>query len=272
MKDQNKEETMEQIQEDIFRKSFPPAGISEVEWKARVELALAYRMVDYYGWTTQVYNHISLRIPGTEHILINPFGLLYSEIKPSNLVKIDLDGNKVDDSPYPVNKAGFVIHSAIHKARSDLNCVLHTHNPETIAVSTLKCGFIPLHQESYQFYERIGYHNFEGIVLDEAEQERLVSSLGETNHTLLLHNHGSLTAGVNVATAFVRMYQLIFGSLVQLKAMSTGQELIQASEKVMIKTREQFEGGDSQAGAQVLLPEWPAYYRMMKKIDPNWDQ
>ena len=138
--------------EDLFNKKLDSKTYSDIEWKARVDLALAYRLVDYYGWTTQVYNHISLRIPGTDHILINAFGLMYSEIKPSNLVKIDLDGNKVDDSPYPVNKAGFVIHSAIHKARHDLNCVMHTHNPDTQAVSALQCGFIPLMQEAYQFH------------------------------------------------------------------------------------------------------------------------
>ena len=256
---------------DIFEKSFTPAGFSEVEWNTRRELALAYRLVDYYGWTAQVYNHISLRIPNTEHILINPFGLMYKEIKPSNLVKIDFDGNKVDDSPYPVNKAGFLIHSAIHKARPDLNCVLHTHHPDTIAVSALKCGFVPIHQESYLFHERIGYHNFEGIVLDESEQARLVASLGATNHTLLLHNHGSITTGVSVASAFVRMYHLIFGCQIQIKAMSTGQELIPVSEDAMIKTRAQFESGESQAGAEVVLPEWPAYLRMMKSLDPDWD-
>ena len=257
--------------EDLFNKKLDSKTYSDIEWKARVDLALAYRLVDYYGWTTQVYNHISLRIPGTDHILINAFGLMYSEIKPSNLVKIDLDGNKVDDSPYPVNKAGFVIHSAIHKARHDLNCVMHTHNPDTQAVSALKCGFIPLMQEAYQFHERIGYHKFEGIVLDECEQDRLVGEMGTTNHSLMLHNHGVITTGASVAWAFVRMYQLIQGCMVQIKAMSTGEEIIQASKEAMIKTRHQFESGEAQAGAEVRLPEWPAYYRMMKRIDPNWD-
>lgn len=257
---------------DIFEEIQAPIKYSDTEWKARVDLALCYRLVDYYGWTTQVYNHISLRIPGTDHILINAFGLMYSEIKPSNLVKIDLDGNKVDGSPYPVNKAGLIIHSAIHKARHDLNCVMHTHNPDTQAVSALKCGFIPLMQEAYQFHERVGYHHFEGIVLNDSEQERLVSVLGEKNHTLMLHNHGVVTTGESVASAFVRMYQLIQGCVVQIKAMSTGQEIIQASTEAMIKTRHQFEGGEAQAGAQVRLPEWPAYYRMMKRIDPTWDK
>lgn len=258
--------------QDIFESSLAPKGYSEIEWKARVDLALCYRLIDYYGWTTQVYNHISLRIPGTEHILINPFGLMYSEIKPSTLVKIDLDGNTVDGSPYPVNKAGFVIHSAIHTARSDLNCVLHTHNSDTQAISCLKSGFIPLMQEAYQFHERVGYHKFEGIVLDEGEKERLVSALGTTNHTLILHNHGVITTASDASWAFVRMYQLIKGCEVQLKVMATGDAIIQADEGVMRRTRQQFEGGDAQAGAQVRLPEWPAYYRMMKRIDPNWDK
>lgn len=257
---------------DIFNSSPVPKGYSEVEWAARVDLALCYRLVDYYGWTTQVYNHISLRIPSTEHILINPFGLLYSEIKPSNLVKIDLDGEKVDESPYPVNKSGFVIHAAIHKARSDINCILHTHNPDTQAVGVLECGFIPLIQEAYQFYERLGYHKFEGIVLDESEQERLIKAIGNKNHTLLLHNHGSITTGSSVALAFIRMFNLIQACMVQLKALSSGEELIQASEAAILKTRGQFEGGAAQGGAQVRLPEWPAYYRMMKRLDPGWDK
>jgi len=255
---------------DIFDSIVTPIGYSDVEWQARIELALCYRMVDYYGWTTQVYNHISYRIPGTEHLLINAFGLLYSEITPSNLVKIDFDGNKLDDSPYPVNKAGNVIHTAIHKGRPDVHCVMHTHNTDVQAISALACGFIPLFQEAYMFHERVGYHPFEGIVLDEREQARLVDSIGTKNHTLMLNNHGVITTGPDVAWAFMRMYQMIQACQVQLKAMASGGELLQASADAMSKTREQFEGGEAQAGAQVRLPEWPAYYRLMNRIDPNW--
>jgi len=258
--------------EDIFESTVTPPGYSDVEWKARVDLALCYRMVDYYGWTTQVYNHISYKIPGTEHLLINAFGLLYSEIKPSNLVKIDFDGNKVDDSPYPINKAGNVIHTAIHKGRPDIHCVMHTHNIDVQAVSSLKCGFIPLFQEAFMFYDRIGYHDFEGIVLDANEQQRLVTSIGPTNHTLMLKNHGVITTGPDVAWAFMRMYQMIQGCAVQLKTMASGGELNEISKEAMELTREQFEGGDAQAGAQVRLPEWPAYYRLMNRLDPNWDK
>lgn len=256
--------------DDIFNSMVTPAGYSEVEWQARVELALCYRMVDYYGWTTQVYNHISYRIPDTEHLLINAFGLLYSEITPSNLVKIDFDGNKLDNSPFPINEAGNVIHTAIHKGRPDIHCVMHTHNTDLQAVSALECGFIPLFQEAYMFYDRIGYHPFEGIVLDATEQERLVESIGTENHTLMLNNHGVITTGPDVSWAFMRMYQIIQGCEVQLKAMASGGKLLQASDEAMIKTREQFEGGAAQAGAQVRLPEWPAYYRLMNRIDPNW--
>lgn len=258
--------------EDIFDAGIIPAGYSEVEWKARVQLTLCYRLVDHFGWTTQVYNHISYRIPGTEHILINAFGLLYSEIKPSNLVKIDLDGNKVDDSPYPINAAGIVIHTAIHKAKPEINCVMHTHNIDVQAVSALKCGFIPLMQESYQFHKRIGYHNFEGIVLDEAEQERLITAIGEKNHTLILHNHGVVTVGSDVSWAFEYMFQIIRGCEVQIKTMSSGAKIHQASNEAILKTRAQFEGGDSSCGAHVALPAWPAYARMMSKIDLNWNK
>jgi len=258
--------------EDIFASTVTPPGYSDVEWQARVDLALCYRMVDYYGWTTQVYNHISYRIPGTEHLLINAFGLLYSEIKPSNLVKIDFDGNKIDDSPYPINQAGNVIHTALHKGRPDVHCVMHTHNANVQAVSALKCGFMPLYQEAFMFYDRIGYHSFEGIVLDESEQQRLIASLGPTNHTLMLNNHGVITTGPDVAWTFMRMYQIIQGCDVQLKAMASGGELIAVSDDAMRKTREQFEGGDAQAGAEVRLPEWPAYYRLMNRLDPNWDK
>jgi len=255
---------------DIFLAPYVPPEFSEVEWQARLDLALCYRLVDYYGWTSQVYNHISLRIPGTEHLLINGFGFMYHEIKASNLVKIDIDGNIVDGSPYPVNKAGYYIHSAIHTARPDLQCVIHSHDIDCQAVASIEGGFIPLTQESCQFHERIGYHDYEGIVLDAAEKARLVGVLGATNHTLLLHNHGVITTGPSATWAFVRLYQIIRGCQVQLRAMASGQPLKRIPEEVMIKTREQFEGGDAQAGAQVRHPEWPACIRLMDRHAPDW--
>ncbi len=256
--------------EDIFNLDPVPAGYSPVAWQARVDLALCYRLVDHYGWTTQVYNHISLRIPGTEHLLINGFGFLYDEIRASNLVEIDMDGNPVDDTPYPVNRAGIHIHTALHEARPDIGCVAHTHQLDCQALCAIEGGFIPLTQEGCQFHERIGYHEFEGIVLDPSEKSRLADALGPVNHTLILYNHGVITTGSSAVWAFVRMYELIRGCAVQLRAMATGQPLKRLPEHILLKTRKQFEGGDAQVGALVRHPEWPAYYRLMDRIDPTW--
>lgn len=245
-------------------------GCSPEEWRARVELAAAYRLVHHYDWTAQVYNHITARIPGTEHLLINAFGLSYDEIRASNLVKIDIAGNKVDDSPFPVNQAGYVIHSAIHAARKDVQCVLHTHSPNAVALSATQTDFVPLSQEGCQFYQRVAYHDFEGIALDIDERRRLVADLGPTHHTMLLRNHGLLVTGPSICWAFVRLYQFEIAAGVLLRAMATGAPLLSIPEKVMIRTREQFECGDAQAGALVRHPEWPAALRMLDRIDLSY--
>jgi ribulose-5-phosphate 4-epimerase/fuculose-1-phosphate aldolase len=247
-----------------------PKDCAEEEWKTRVELAALYRLVHHYGWTSQVYNHITARIPGTEHLLINAFGLSYDEIRASNLVKIDIDGRKIDDSPFPVNAAGYTIHSAIHAARPDLQCVAHTHSTNAVALSAVKGGFLPLTQEGCQFFERVGYHEYEGIALDLSERERLIRDLGPDNHTLLLCNHGLLVTGPSVIWAFVRLYQFEVAAGIQLKAMASGAPLRRLSPEVMRKTRQQFEGGDAQAGALVRHPEWPAALRMLDRADPSW--
>jgi len=246
------------------------AGLSQEEWQTRVELAAVYRLVHHYGWTSQVYNQITARIPGTEHVLINAFGLAYDEIRASNLVKIDLDGNKVGDSPYPVNAAGFTIHSAVHAARSDVACVAHTHSPNATALAALRIDFVPLAQDGYQFYGRVAYHEFEGIALDLEERERLVRDLGRDKHTMVLRNHGLLVMGESIVWAFVRLYQFEVAAGIQLRAMATGQPLSIPPEAVMLRTREQFEGGAAQAGAMVRHPEWPAELRKLDRIDPSW--
>lgn len=245
-------------------------GYNAEEWRTRVELAACYRLVHHYGWTSQVYNHITARIPGTEHLLINAFGLQYEEIRASNLVKIDIEGNKVGDSPFPVNKAGYVIHSAVHAARPDVQCVLHTHSRNAVALSAAQTEFVPLNQEGCQFFERVAYHAFEGIALDTDERRRLVEDLGPTNHTVLLWNHGLLTMGPSICWAFVRLYQFEVAAGVQLRAMATGAPLRRIPDKVMAKTREQFEGGEAQAGAYVRHPEWPAALRMLDRMDPSY--
>ncbi len=250
----------------------PPNGVSDNEWQARVDLAAAYRLTHLYGWTSVVYNHITLRVPGTDHFLINPFGLRYDEITASNLILIDLDGNKVDPAnQWPVNKAGYHLHSAVHRARpDDLHCVMHTHETYSQTLASLNVEVLPMVQEACQLYERIGYHDFEGIVLDSSEQERLVSALGQNNHTLVLKNHGLLTAGPSAAWAFVRHQHFIRNAEIQLRAMASGGDISRLSAAVMRHTRHQFEGGDAQGGAAVRHPEWPAFLRLLDKIDPTW--
>ncbi len=246
-----------------------PAGMSEAEWFSRIELAACYRLVDHYGWTSIVYNHVTLRVPGSEDFLINPFGLRYDEIRASDLIRIDSEGNKKSESKWPVNKAGFVIHSTIHSARDDLHCVIHTHEKVSQSLCALDAPLVPLTQEGCQFYERVGYHDFEGIVLDGSEGPRLIAALGVKNHTLVLRNHGLITAGEDCAWAFVRHHAFIRNAKVQLAAMAAGQ-LNRITDPVMAKTREQFEGGSAQADALVRHPEWPALLRLIDQKDPSW--
>jgi ribulose-5-phosphate 4-epimerase/fuculose-1-phosphate aldolase len=170
---------------------------------------------------------------------------------------------------WPVNQAGFVIHATVHRARRDLHCVLHTHEPVSQSLAAVDTPVIPLTQEGCQFYERVGYHDFEGIVLDGSEAPRIAAALGEQNHTLLLRNHGLLTAGPDCAWALVRHYAFIRNAEVQLAAMAAGR-VNEIPEEVMKKTRAQFEGGDAQGGADVRLPEWPAWLRQIDREDPSW--
>ena len=267
------EKTMKVTIEDLHQ-SYPdtPKGMSDNEWHARVDLAAGYRLTHMYGWTSVVYNHITLRIPGTDTFLINAFGLRYDEITASNLVVIDLDGNKVGkDDGWPVNRAGYLIHSAVHQARpDDLHCVMHTHEPFSQSMTALNVDVVPMVQEACQLFERVGYHDFGGIVLDDGEQERLCRSLGTDKHTLVLKNHGLITAGSSVAWAFIRHGVFIRNAEIQLRAMASGGSISKISDDVMRHTRNQFEGGDAQAGAAVRHPEWPAYIRLLDKIDPSW--
>jgi ribulose-5-phosphate 4-epimerase/fuculose-1-phosphate aldolase len=175
--------------------------VPDEEWAVRVDLAAAYRLVSRYGWEDLVFTHISARVPGTEdQFLINPYGLFFDEITASSLVKIDQQGNKLENSPFNVNAAGFIIHSAIHGARHDARCVLHTHTPNGVAVSTQRAGLLPISQHSLFVLNSVGYHDFEGPALDEDEKPRLVADLGD-NRCLILRNHGLLTVGDSVDAA-----------------------------------------------------------------------
>lgn len=244
---------------------------SDAEWKMRVDLAACYRLIHQHGWCDQIYNHITARVPDEpDHILINPFGLAYHEVCASNLVKIDLDGNVVDGSEYGINAAGYTIHSAVHGARHDAVCVLHTHSDAGVAVSCLEEGFVPMTQGGLQFYKRMAYHDYEGIALDLSERDRLVADLGD-RWAMMLYNHGLLTLGETVSHAFTRLYYLEQACRIQLEVMQTGRPMKQLPEAVCEHTAKQWEEGiDGMRDKD--LPEWPAYLRELDRIDPSFRQ
>ena len=238
----------------------------QTEREVREQLAACYRLVHHHGWTDLVYTHISARVPGPEeHFLLNPLGFMFNEVTASNLVKIDLDGNNVGQSPHPVNRAGFVIHSAVHAARPDVQCVIHLHTPAGMAVSMMKCGLQPLSQHAQMFYGRVGYHEYEGIAIDTEERKRLVRDLG-ANPVMILRNHGTLVAGATIPQAFSFMFHLEKACQAQLLAMSTGQELELPPEEASIRTRDLVVRPDSPVGRA----EWPALMRMLDAMDPSY--
>jgi ribulose-5-phosphate 4-epimerase/fuculose-1-phosphate aldolase len=194
------------------------ATTDSAELRLRIQLAAAYRIADHLGWSELIYTHISLRVPGPEHhFLINPYGLRFDEVTASNLVKIDLEGNPVGEQPYGANKAGFVIHGAIHAARADAQCVFHTHTLAGMALSAQEDGLLPVHMYSHNFYGRVAYHDFEGPSMRMDEQRRLVASLG-SHPALILRNHGLLTLGRSVPEAFILMWRLERAAQIQLAA------------------------------------------------------
>ncbi|MCC2595578.1 class II aldolase/adducin family protein [Pusillimonas sp. MFBS29] len=246
---------------------------SPEEWKARVDLAACYRLIAHYGMADMVANHISLRVPGEEGtFLINAYGLLYEEITASSLIKIDHAGEVVSspdfgDFKYGVNRAGFVIHSAVHEARPEVDCVIHTHTWAGMAVSALECGLLPLNQTSMRFL-KIGYHDYCGVVLDLAEQESLVNDLG-SNEALILRNHGLLTAGRTIGEAFNWMHRLELACRAQLAAMACGTPLRSVPEQVVESTYMQYQ---PQSRRPYGLMEWPALLRLAYRLDPGFAQ
>jgi len=240
--------------------------MSDEEWRLRVELAACYRLVAKYRMTDTVYTHISTRLPVAErHFLINPYGLMWDEITASSLVKVGLDGNKVEPSDYDVNPAGFTIHSAIHMSRADVVCVLHTHTKAGVALSCLKEGLLPLNQHALQFYGRLAYHDYEGIALDLDERQRLTASLGR-HPAMVLRNHGLLTVGRSAAEAFILMLYLERSCEVQLAAQATGAELLIPSPEICAHVAEQYDMSD---------PSWPdlpwtAMLRELDRSDPSY--
>jgi ribulose-5-phosphate 4-epimerase/fuculose-1-phosphate aldolase len=237
------------------------------ERAVRVDLAAAYRAVALYGWDDLVFTHISARVPGPEHhFLINPYGMMFEEITPSSLVKIDLAGNKVDASPYDVNPAGFTIHSAVHEARADAHCVIHLHTMEGVAVSCQKGGLLALSQQSLFPLSSLAYHGYEGVALNPAEKARLVADLGD-KHNMILRNHGLLTCAETVADAFLYMYILQKACEVQVLAQSGGGELIPIPQPIVDGIRAASKVVLRQSGGMIA---WPGILRKLDRADPSW--
>ena len=241
-------------------------AVSEEEWAQRVDLAALYRLVALHGWDDFLFTHLSARVPGPEHhFLINPFGMLFEEVTASSLVKVDVEGNKVMDSPYDVNPAGFTIHSAVHMAREDAMCVMHLHTDDGVAVSAMAEGLMPLTQHAMQCGE-IAYHDYEGVALDLDERERIVRDLGDAQF-MLLRNHGTLTVGPSCASAFMAMYYLERACTMQVRALAGGATPNQppqgSAEKAAEQSKLLFDGT-----ADALT--WPAWQRKLDAVDPSF--
>lgn len=241
--------------------------VSPQEWEARVNLAAAYRLVALYGWDDLIFTHISARVPGPgHHFLINPYGMMFEEITASSLVKVDMQGQKVMPSDYQINPAGFTIHSAIHAAREDAQCVMHTHSLNGVAVSAQKNGLLPISQQSSIVMSALAYHDYEGIALRDDEKPRLVQDLGDRMF-LMLRNHGLLTVGGSPADAFLSMYLFEAACMIQVRAQSGGGELIHVNEQVQ---------EDNKMMAQMVLRgmggalAWPGLLRKLDRKSPGY--
>jgi ribulose-5-phosphate 4-epimerase/fuculose-1-phosphate aldolase len=243
--------------------------VSAEEWDARVNLAAAYRLVALYGYTEMIANHISSRVPGHhDQFLINPYGMLYEEIDASCLIKVDVEGNTLfNQTDYNVNVAGFVIHSAIHMARHDVDCVAHTHTPAGMAVSAMECGLLPLTQTSMRFVH-IGYHDFEGIADDLGERERLVRDLGE-HEAMVLRNHGLLVVGRTVPAAFNLLYRMERACEVQVMALSCNTKLTIPSTEILEKTFDKVKPRLDKPNRNGDLA-WPALLRKLDRVDSSY--
>jgi len=236
--------------------------VSREEWQTRVDLAACYRLVDRYGMTDMIYNHITARVPGPEHhLLINLYGLTYREITASSLVKIDLDGEIVwkPDTDYGINKSGYVIHGCIHRARKEVACVLHTHTRAGMAVASMKCGLLPLNQTSIRFVGHLGYHDYEGPATELEERERLVRDLG-AHDAMVLRNHGLLTCGATIQQAFNTMYQLEMSCRAQVDAMAARTELVFPSSETLERTAHLYQPSTRRPYGVL---EWPAMLRLL---------
>ncbi|MEO8144916.1 MAG: class II aldolase/adducin family protein [Betaproteobacteria bacterium] len=259
-------------------KDYPPlrfkslkGRVSAAEWESRVDCACAYRLVRHFGMDDLIYNHISARIPGTEEFLLNPFGLMYDEMCASSLIKVDLAGKVLWEPEFPkglgykFNPAGFVIHGAIHEAKPELHCVIHTHSLAGMAVASLKRGLMPMTQTAMRF-EKIGYHDYEGVVLDNEERGRLLANLGDCE-VMLLRNHGVLAVGKTVAEGFNNTYRIERACRTQLMAQNGADEIVLPGRAVIEKTNHMYRPGTRRTYG---LLEWPAMRRLADRIDSSY--
>jgi len=245
--------------------------VSAEEWALRCDLAACYRLVAAYGWSDLVFTHISAKLPesvtGGEHqFLINPYGLMFDEITASSLVKVDMACNKLHDSPFPVNPAGFVIHSAVHEARPDAVCVLHTHTRAGVAVSAQQHGILPISQQSTFVLSSLAYHDYEGVAFRPDEKPRLQADLGQANY-LVLRNHGLLTVGRSIADAFLSMYTFENTCRIQVDALAGGTALTQVNPAILAGMADVMRVATAGQGAQLA---WPALLRKADKLDPSF--
>ena len=243
--------------------------VSAEEWQTRVDLAACYRLTAVYGWDDLVFTHITAKIPGVDaQFLINPYGMMFEEITASSLVKIDINGNKLDDNPHPVNPAGFTIHSAIHSARHDAKCVLHIHSVNGVAVSAQKHGVLPLSQQSIFVLASLAYHDYEGVALNDDEKPRLVRDLGDKS-LLMLRNHGLLTCAETIADAFLLMYIFEAACMIQVRAQAGGGELIHIAKPVLDGAFQQMKAVTRGLGGKLA---WPGLLRKLDRMDTSYRQ
>jgi ribulose-5-phosphate 4-epimerase/fuculose-1-phosphate aldolase len=247
------------------------ASVSAAEWQARVDCACAYRLVRHYGMDDMIYNHISARIPGTEEFLLNPFGLLYEEICASSLIKVDLAGKVLWQPEWPkglnytFNLAGFVIHGAIHEAKPEVQCIIHTHSLAGMAVASLEKGLLPMTQTAMRFAS-VACHDYEGVVLEMDERKRLIANLGDA-HVMLLRNHGLLAVGKSVAEAFNNMYRLERACRTQLLAQAANDRMLLPPAAVIEKTNRLYR---PEVRRPMGVLEWPAMRRLADRLDPSY--
>jgi ribulose-5-phosphate 4-epimerase/fuculose-1-phosphate aldolase len=243
--------------------------VSAAEWDVRVNLAAAYRLVALHGWDDLVFTHISARVPGPEHhFLINPYGMMFEEITATSLVKIDLEGNKVMDSPYEINPAGFTIHSCIHAAREDVSCIVHVHSLNGVAISAQKDGLLPISQQSLFVLSSLAYHDYEGVALNPGEQPRLVNDLGKKTY-LMLRNHGLLTVGPSPADAFLYMYLFETACMIQVRAQSGGKELIHIPGEILEGIRLAARQVTRGLGGSLI---WPGLLRKLDRANSGYQE